>query len=99
MVKCRCAGERRNAYLIKLRRTLEKADDANEDAIKVNKIVGDIRKFLNNETSFETNQETLSMRNVLRGKVVKIYTGNDFDASEDRKYNKIIAKIINVILK
>ena len=91
-MKCRCAGERRNAYLIKLRRTLEKADDANEDAIKINKIVGDIRKFLNNETSFETNQETLSMRNVFRGIVIKSWTGNYFDACEGRKYNNVIAK-------
>ena len=47
---------------------------------------------MNNETSFETNQETLSMRNVLRGTVAKIWKGNDFDASEDEKCNKIIAK-------
>ena len=51
-----------------------------------------MKKFLNNETSFEANQEMMGMRNVLRGIVIKSCTCDDFDASEDRKHNKIIAK-------
>ena len=53
------ALRKKNAFLRKLRIKLEKSDDANdanEDSIKINKIVSDIRKFLNNETCFETNQ-------------------------------------------
>ena len=76
----------------KLRRKLEKADDENEDSIKTNKTSSDMRKFLNNETSFETNQETLNTRIVFRGIVIKSWTGNDFDTSKDRKRNKIIVK-------
>ena len=32
------------------------------------------------------------MRNVFRGIVIKIWIGNNFDTSEDRKCNKIIVK-------
>ena len=63
MVKCRCAEGKRNEFLNKLGIKLTKVDDANEDLIKINKIVNDIRNFLKNETSFETNQEVLGMRN------------------------------------
>ena len=35
--------------------------------MKINKIVSDISKSLNNETRFEINQEILGMRNVFRG--------------------------------
>ena len=92
MVKFRCTKEKINSYLSKLRITLEKVDDANEGSIKINKIVSYIRKLLNNERRFETNQEMLGMRNVFRGIVIKSWTGNDFDASNDRKFNKIIVK-------
>ena len=33
-----------------------KVDDANEDLMSANKIASDMRRFLNNKTSFETNQ-------------------------------------------
>ena len=85
VVKCSCIEEIRNEYLSKLRRKLEKIGYAHEDQIKTNKIVSYIRKFFNNETSFETNQELLSMTNVFRRIVVKIWAGNDFDARENRK--------------
>ena len=67
-------------------------DDTNEDLIKTNKIVSDIRTFLKNETSFETNQEVLGMRNVFRGITIKSWTENNFETSEDHKCNKIIVK-------
>ena len=51
-----CAEEKRDEYLKRLRIKLTKADDENEDLIKINKIVSVISKFLKNETSFETNQ-------------------------------------------
>ena len=60
--------------------------------MKINKIVSDISKNLNNETSFETNQESLGIRSMLRGIAMKIQIGNNFDTSEDRKYKKIIVK-------
>ena len=75
-----------------LRRKLEKVDDANEDSITTDKTLSDIRKFLNNEIRFENNQEILSMRNMFRRTTMKRCTGDDFDASEDRKHNKTIAK-------
>lgn len=53
IVKCRCTEEKRNACLSKLRRKLEKEDDTNEDFMKINKIVSDMSKLLNNETIFE----------------------------------------------
>ena len=89
VVKCRCTEERRKEHLSKLRGKLEKLDDAAEDSIK---IVSDTRKFLNNDTRFETNQDTLSMRNVIRRTSIKSWTYNEFDANEDRKCNKIIVK-------
>ena len=78
--------------LRKLRSKLEKSDDANEYSIKINKIVIDTSKFLNNDTSFEINQEILGIRNVFRGTLIKIWTGNNFGTSDDRKHNKIIVK-------
>ena len=88
--------KKRSACLSKLWRKLEKENDANKDSMKINKIVSDISKLLNNETSFETsfetNQEILGMRNVFRWIVIKSWTGNDFDTSEDRKNNKTIVK-------
>ena len=32
------------------------------------------------------------MRNVFRGMIIKSWTGNNFETSEDRKHNKFIAK-------
>ena len=43
----------------KLRKKLVKAGDSSEDSLKMNKIASNIRFFLKNETSFETNQEVL----------------------------------------
>ena len=73
-------------------RKLEKKDDANEDSINTNKIVSDTINFLNNQKIFETSQETLEIRNMFRGIMIKSWTGNNFDANEDRKHNKIIVK-------
>ena len=55
MVKYRHADEIRNACLSKLRRKLEKADDTNEDPMKIINVLSGISKLLNNETSFKTN--------------------------------------------
>ena len=82
MVKCRCIEGKRDEYLTKLRFKLIKSNDTKEDLIKINKIVRDISKFIKNETSFETNQEFLGMRNVFRRIIIKICTGNNFETSE-----------------
>ena len=92
MAKCRQVEGKRDEFLTKLRIKLIKADDTNEDLIKVNKIVSDMSEFLKNETSFETNQEAFGMRNVFRGIRMKSWTGNNFETNEDRKHNKIIVK-------
>ena len=76
----------------KLRIKLERSEDANEDSMTINKIVSEISELLNNETSFETNQESLGLRNAFRRITIKIWTGNNFGTSDDRKYNKIIVK-------
>ena len=82
MVKCRCIEGKRDEYLTKLRFKLIKSNDTKEDLIKINKIVRDISKFIKNETSFETNQIFLGMRNVFRRIIIKICTGNNFETSE-----------------
>ena len=85
-----CAERKRDEYLTKLKTKLMKGDDENEHSIKINEIVSKIRKFLKNDASFETNQEGMGMTNVLQGARTKSWTGSDFEASEDRKHNKII---------
>ena len=76
----------------KTQKEIRKKDDANEDSINTNKIVSDTINFLNNQKIFETSQETLEIRNMFRGIMIKSWTGNNFDANEDRKHNKIIVK-------
>ena len=63
-VKCRCTEGKRDVCLNKLRKSLAKADDAREDALKIDKIVNEISKCLKNEALSETNQEIFFLRNV-----------------------------------
>ena len=48
--------------------------------------------MLKNETSFETNQEMLGMKNVLRGAVIKSQKGSNFEMSANCKNDKLIVK-------
>ena len=76
----------------KIRRKLKKVDEMNADREKINMIISDIRKFLNDESTFQTNQELLGMRKNFRGTLVKSWTGDNFQTNKDRKNNNIIAK-------
>ena len=67
--------------------------------MKINKIVRDISKNLNNETRFETNQETQGIRNVFRRIVIKIWTGNNFETSEDITMQQNHCERISIILQ
>ena len=46
VAKCRYSEEKINVCLRNLRSKLERTDDANEDSIKMNKIVSNISEFL-----------------------------------------------------
>ena len=48
--------------------------------------------FLKNKSSFENNQETLEIKNILRGEMIKIWTGINFETSEHQKGIRIILK-------
>ena len=47
---------KRNEYLGRLRKKLEKTDSKNVDQIKINAIISDIQKFLNKESNYQKNR-------------------------------------------
>ena len=70
----------------KIRRKIEKVDEANADQGKTSMIVKEIRMFFNDETRFETNQELLSVRNVSMGQWLKV--GQEMTSTPKRIENK-----------
>ena len=92
MVQCGCIESKRNEYLGRLRKKLDKTDCKNVDQVKINAIIRDIQKFLNKESNYQKNQELIGLRNVFRGMAVQCWIGPSFNNNNDRKHNKVIVK-------
>ena len=92
VIQCSRVERKRNEWLSRLRRKLEKVDKTNADQMKTNTIISDIRKFLNDESDCQTNQELLGMIIFFRGTASQYCTGVELCNDERRKHNKIKAK-------
>ena len=91
VIKCSCVESKRNEYLSKIRRKLEKVDDTSEDQEKINIIISDVRNCFNDELNFQTNQELLGMRIFFCGTLVK--AGHEITFKPTKIVNIIISDI------
>ena len=90
VVLCGCTESKRNEYLGRLRKKIDKADSKNE--VKINAIISDIHTFLQKESNYQTSQELIGLRNLFRGMAFQFWIGDDFKNNNDRKHNKVITK-------
>ena len=84
--------KKRNEFLGRSIKKLDKACSKNVDQVKISTIISDIHNFLNTESNYQTNQELIGLRNIVRGTSVQCWIGDNFNNNDDRKFNKVITK-------